>query len=202
MGRRACKESKSIPIVVSRDSIGHPRGLRIRIDHANRGDVHQRTLVQQHVVLEGIQTHDQIGHEGPAVVKVAIEALDRLVVLIHHLDGHAGKDKVGVRDAAGRPLSEEIAGTRHFRGLGDDLGLARPRADEQDQAPAVGDLLDYAGSSPQVSGGLLEGDDVDALAYAVDVARIGWVPQRGVVAHVSLGGEKQLERDILGARGG
>jgi len=39
---------------------------------------------------------------------------------------------------------------------------------------------------------------MDALPYAVDVARVHGVPQRSVLAEVGLGGEKEFEGYVCG----
>ena len=45
----------------------------------------------------------------------------------------------------------------------------------------------------------VEGDDVDALADAEDVAAVHGVPERSAVAEVGLGGEEELEGDVRGS---
>lgn len=44
-----------------------------------------------------------------------------------------------------------------------------------------------------MGGGGLERDDVNALSDAVDIPRVGRIPQRGDMALVGFGGEEQLE---------
>jgi hypothetical protein len=60
------------------------------------------------------------------------ETFDGFVMLVQHLHLHARQDDLGVGDTAGSPFAEQMAGFGEASGLGDNLGLARPRADEQD----------------------------------------------------------------------
>lgn len=189
-----------VPVIVRRNRIRNPRGFSIRIDDADRRHVHERALVQHDIVLHGVQANDEVGHEGPALRQVAVEALDGLVVLVEHLHGHTRKNDLAVRDRPGRPLGEEVAGARQPRGLRHDLRLAGPRADEQDEPAAVRHLLDDARGPAQVRRRLLQRDDVDALPDAVDVPRVRRVPERRVVAHVRLARHQQLQRHVLRPR--
>ncbi len=157
--------------------------------------------MQESVILERVETDDEIGDKRPSFVEMPGKAFERLVVLVEHMDLHAVEDDVAVGDGSRNPFREQVTCAREPCCLRDELGLARPRADEQDQAASVGDLLDNTRGAAQMGGRLLEGDDVDALADAVDVAAVGWVPERGVVAHVRLGRHEELERDVFGARG-
>lgn len=189
---------KNIPVVVCGNHIGNPRGLRVCVDDANGGHIDERALVQQGVVLDGVEADDEVGDQRPPRGEMARVALEGLVVLVEHLYLHAAEDDVGVGDGPGRPFREQVTCAREPGGLGHELCLAGPRAHEQDQAAPVGDLFDDARGPAQMRGRLLEGDDVDALPDAVDVARVGRVPERGVVAHVCLGGHEELEGDVLG----
>lgn len=188
----------SIPVVVCGDHIGNPRGFRVCIDDTNSRHVDKRALVKQGVILEGVEADDEVGDQRPPFVEMARKALEGLVVLVEHLYLHAAEDDVAVGNGTGRPLREQVTCAREPGGLGHKLCLAGPRAHEQDQAAPVGDLFDDARGPAQMCGCLLEGDDVDALPDAVDVARVGRVPERGVVAHVYLRGHEEFEGDVLG----
>jgi hypothetical protein len=47
----------------------------------------------------------------------------------------------------------------------------------------------------------LKRDNVDALPYALDVACVCGIPERGGVALVGFGGEEELEGHVGGGRG-
>ncbi len=68
--------------------------------------------------------------------------------------------------------------------------LSLARTHEQDDSAAFGDAGDDAAGAAQVRGRDVEGDDVDALADAEDVATVRRVPERGGVAEVGLGGQE------------
>ena len=63
-------------------------------------------------------------------------------------------------------------------------------SNKKDEAAALGDARDDAAGAAEVSGGDVQGDDVDAGADAEDVAGVGGVPEGGAVAEVGLGGEE------------
>lgn len=64
--------------------------------------------------------------------------------------------------------------------------LSLARADEEDNPAVFGYSRNYAAGSAEVGGGHVKRYDVDALSDAEDVARIGWVPEGGMMAEVSL----------------
>lgn len=156
--------------------------------------------MQQDVILKGVKTDDEVGNEGAALRNMAVEALQGLIMLIDHLNRHARQNNLAIGNTARNPLSKEMARAREAGSLGDDLRVTGAGADEEDEAGAIGDLLDDAGGAAEVRGGLLERDDVDALAHAEDVARVGRVPQRCVVAHVRLRRQQQLQRHVARPR--
>lgn len=193
-----CREH--IPVVVPWDCIRDLGRISIRVHQPNRRDVLLRALVQQRVVLERVHDHDQIRHHRPPLQQMPLEALDRLVLVVHDLELLLAQDHVAVRDGAGDPLGEQVAGAGQLGGARNHLHLALAVADKQQQAAEVGDLLDDLGGAAQRGGRLLERDDVDVGAHAVDVALHGRVPQAAVVAHVALRGHEQLERHVRGPR--
>ena len=80
----------------------------------------------------------------------------------------------------------------------DDVALSLACADEEDDAAAAGDFGDYFGGAAEVRVGYVEGDDVDAFAFAEDVGAVRGVPEGGVVAEVGLVGEEHGEGDVVG----
>lgn len=72
------------------------------------------------------------------------------------------------------------------------------RADEEDQAPVVGDAFYDFGGAAEVRGCGFQTDDMDPGAHAVDIALVHGVPETGCVAEVGLRGHQELEGYIFG----
>jgi hypothetical protein len=189
-----------LPVVVGRNGVGDPGGIRVCVDDADGGDVVEGALVQQDVVLERVEADDEVGAQHGAVVQLLVEAGDLGVVLVNHLQLAAAQDLLAVGDAARDPALEQVVPLGQLGGARHGAVLALAGAHEQHDAASPRHLLDDFGGAAQVGGRLLERDDVDALADAVDVARVRRVPQRGGMALVGFRGEEQLEGHV-GGRG-
>jgi hypothetical protein len=150
------------------------------------------------MVLEGIETNDQVRDKWLRIQPA--EAFYGLIVLVNDLNLAAAKNYLGIGEAARCPLGEDMTAAGKTRSLSDDLCVAWASADKEDQAATVGDALDEAGRPAQMGSRLLQADYMDVLANAVDVASIGWVPLRRVMAHVRLRCHEQLQRHVFGAR--
>jgi hypothetical protein len=100
-------------------------------------------------------------------------------MLVDDLHLTPAEDLVGVRDAAGDPAVEEMASVCESGCVHHGAVLASARAGEEHQAAAFTDGSDDLTGAAEVGGGHVEGDDVDALADAEDVALVGGVPEGG-----------------------
>jgi len=157
--------------------------------------------MQQHVILQRIHAHDKIRPQHRSIEQLLFEPRDFLVQLVEDLGLAPPEDLLAVGDAARNPALEQVVSLCEFGGARDGAVFAVARADEQHHAAASAYFLDYFCGAPEMRGGHFERDDVDALPYSVDVARVGGVPQRSDVALVGFGCEEELEGDI-GGRGG
>jgi len=188
------------PVVVGWDGVRHPCRLGIGVDDADGGDVFERALVQEDIVLNRVQTHDQVGLDRLSLNVLVVERADGLIVLVDEVDLQALEEHVAVGDCARRPFCEEVVPFAHLCGLDDHARLARPVPDKENVAARKSHAIDDARCPAQVRGCLLQRDDVNALANAENIPCVGWVPERGVVAHVHLRSHKELEGDVGRAR--
>lgn len=132
--------------------------------------------MQQYVILERVQAHDQIGAGDWPVIKLLLEARDLLIQLVDHFRPAATQDLLAVGDASGNPTLEQMIAFGELSSAGDGSVLSITSSHKQDHATSPRHLLDNLGRAAQMGGGNLEGDDVDALSDAVDVACVCGVP--------------------------
>lgn len=151
-------------------------------------------------VFEGVQADDEVGFESGAVEELVLEAVDLGIELVDYAHLAAAEDLLGVCDGAGDPAFEEMAGGGGELGGADDAAVeAGAGADEEDEAAAFCDAGDDFGGAAEVLSGGVEGNDVNTVADAEDVAGVCGVPKGGGVAHVGLGGHEELKGYISGA---
>lgn len=187
---------RHIPVIVRWDGVGHPSGIGVGVNDANGWDVVQCALVKQDIVLQRVEANNEIRPQHRAVVQLLFETWHLLVQLINHLHAALAQDLLSVCDASWDPALEQMVALCELGCSCNCPVLSVASAYEQDHASAPAHLLHDLGGSSQVGGSGLERDDVDALPDAVDVARIGGIPQGGDMALVGFGGEEQLEGDF------
>lgn len=136
-----------IPVIVRGDGVGHPGRIGIGVNNANGGDVVERALVEQDVVLERVQAHDQIRTQYRPVVKLLFESWYFLVQLIHDLQPALAQDLLAVCDTAWDPALEEMVALRELGGSCDCPVLSVACAYEQDHASSPAHLLHNLGGS-------------------------------------------------------
>jgi hypothetical protein len=156
--------------------------------------------MKQDIVLPGIKHNHQIRLQRIPLRDLVLKALNLLVQTIYNLHLAMRKDLISIGNRARNPFLKEVATLCEFRGFHDRGGVAVARADEEDQAPVVGDAFDDLGGAPEVCGGDFEGDDVDAGTHAVDVALVHGVPEGRCMAQVALGSQQQFEGNVFWAR--
>lgn len=54
------RENEGSPVVVGRDGIRDPSRVRVRVDDADGRDVHLGRLVEEDVVIDRVQTDDEV----------------------------------------------------------------------------------------------------------------------------------------------
>ncbi|TIA01461.1 hypothetical protein D6C82_03729 [Aureobasidium pullulans] len=194
----ASKTGADVPVVVGRNGVGDPGWVCVGVNNTNGGNVVETALVQQNVVLHGVQADDQIGLEGALCFKLLLETFDLLVILIDDLCATSAQDLRAVCDAARNPAVEEVTATGQFSSLGNNSLLAVTSTDKEDQTTTLGDTTNDSTCSAQVGGGLVKRDDVNTLTYTKDVASVGRVPERGRVTQMGLRGKKEFEGDVVG----
>lgn len=190
-------------VVVGGDRVRHPRRVGVGVDDADRGHAEQPTLVQADLVLQRVQAHDQVRAHGGVVAGGEFPAvlLELVVVDVDHLDAAGPQDLLAVGQAAGHPAVEDVVAPGQLGRVDRDLLRAVAGADEEDDAAPPGDLLDHLGRPQEVGVRRVQGDDVDAVPHAEDVAAVGRVPERRRVAEVRLVREEHREREAGGGGG-
>ena len=186
-----------LPVIVGRNLIRHPRRVRIRVDDTNGGNVGQTALVEHGVVLDWVQTHDEVRDQRHAVHQVLLKVGQRAIPLVHNLYGSLVQQDLSVGNGAGRPLLEQVARLSQLGGPHNYGHVTGTVAYKQDQTAVVGHLFNDAGSATQMAGRYFEADDVNAGAHTVNVPGVGRVPDRRVVTHVGLGSHQVFERRIV-----
>lgn len=146
--------------------------------------------MQRDGILHGIEHDHQVWNDDPSVVDGLLRDDAVLHVLLHRL--LVGKQAVRVRDGPSDPPVEHVRAARELRGVDDAALLSRPGADEDDRAPGASDARDDFCCAPQVRGGHVEGDDVDPVPHAKDVARVAGVPERRRVSQVGASGHQEF----------
>lgn len=187
-------------VVVGRDRIRDPGGIRVRVDHADGRDREQAALVQQHFVLQRVHAHDQVGphHLVPSLRQHLVVGFNLLVVPVDRLHRAPTQDLLSVGQCAWHPAVEDMVALGFFRGADDDVAHPVPRTDKQDDTAAFRDLFNHFRRPFEVCVRDVERDDVDAVSYASDVAAVGRVPQRCGVAQMGLVGQEHGKGELVG----
>ena len=110
-------------------------------------------------------------------------------------------DRLPVGQRATEPAVVDVVLAAALGGFGDVFGGGALGADEQHAAAGGGDVAHGAQRAVQHRHGLLQVDDVDLVADAVQVRRHARVPAAGVVAEMNAGFE-QLAHGEFGHRHG
>ena len=152
--------------------------------------------MQQNVVLQRVHADHEVWSQHGTVVQLLLEACDICIVLVDNLGLAAAQDLLAVGDAAWDPALEQVVSLCQLCRARHGTVLPVASADEQDDAASPRHFLDHLGSSTKVRSSDLERDDVHALSNAVDVARVGRIPQRCDMSLVGLRGQEELEGDI------
>lgn len=199
-GNCHCIAITHVPVIIGWDRVSNPGGLCVCVDDADSGHVDQGTLVKHDEVLERVEADDEVWLDGGSVQAVVFPARHDLVVVVDHLDRQEIEQGLAIGDGTGRPLVEEMVALCQAGALDDYPALAWAGSDEEDDSTTVRRLLDDTDSAAEMAGCLLKADDVDSLADTVDVAGIGWVPERCVVSHMRLGSHEELKADVFRSR--
>jgi hypothetical protein len=152
--------------------------------------------VQQHPVLEGIETDDKVGLQRLALDELPVKAFHLVIKLVDNLGLAPPKDLQTIRDAARYPTLKQVTASGQLGSLYHTSVLAGSCASEEYEASAFGHGCDDLAGSAQVSGGDFQRDDVDAVSYTEDVARVGRIPERCGVSKMRLRREKEFKRDV------
>ena len=107
----------------------------------------------------------------------------------------AARDGAPVGEGAAEPAVGDVEGARADRFVDDDLLGLRLGADEEDLSARFDDGLEGLVSEDGALNRLVEIDDVDAVAGAVDVFAHLRVPAVGLVSEVDAGFQALLHRD-------
>ncbi len=91
-----------------------------------------------------------------------------------------------------------MAAAGHLRCFDDASVMSGTGADEENETAALANSGHDFCSASQVGGSYVEGDYVDALSNAEDIAGVCRVPKGGGVAKVGLRGEEKLEGYVVG----
>lgn len=151
--------------------------------------------MQTHLVLKRVQAHDQVGPHGRVVARREFLAVsfELVVVDVDHLDATRAQDLLAVGQTAGDPAVEDVVATRQLGRVDCNFLHAVAGADEEDDAASPCDFLDDLGRTQEVGVRHIQGDDVDAVSYAEDVAAVRRVPERRRMAEMCLVREKHGE---------
>lgn len=137
-------------VIVGGDRVRDPRGVGVRIDDTDRGDVVQAALVQEDDVLERVQADDEVGLQHGPVDQGLLELGELLVQRVDDLHIAVAQDLLAVRQTARDPAFEDVVALGQLRGADDASLLALSGADEQDEASSRGDLLHDLGRTAEV----------------------------------------------------
>jgi hypothetical protein len=118
------KRSVDVPVIVGWNGVGDPGRVRISVNDTDRRDVVQRALVKQNVVLQRIETHDQIRAQDRPIIKLFLESRNVLILFVDHLGPTLAQDLLPVRYASRDPALEQVVALGHLRGLDDGPVLA------------------------------------------------------------------------------
>jgi len=127
------------PVVVGGDRVCNPSRVGVGIDDANCRNVVQTTLVQQDIVLEGIQTDDKIGLQGTLCLELFVKTTDFFVVFVNNLDGTATQNLRAVCDGTGNPAVKQVATSCHLCGLYHGTSLSISGSDKEDETTSLSD---------------------------------------------------------------
>lgn len=164
--------------------------------------------MQQHLILNGIQTNDQIRFEhwsrriGVCSCRHVLFVIRQfLVERINDFDLAIAQNLLPVRQTARNPALKDVITLRHLRGTNNALLLTRSSTSEENQSAASSDFLDYLGGSTEICGCHIETNNVYAFTDTEDVARVLRVPSRCCMTQMRLGGKEELESDFGGFGG-
>src|SRR5712664_1850053 len=204
-------------VVVARDDVVDALGIAVGVDQRNDGDAEARRLVDGDVLLLRIDHEEAAGKPCHLLdsAQVLLQLLhfvleQRHFLLGQLLEGAVGRhllqrlqaidaalDGLEVGQGAAQPAvgDVELAGARRLldhRVLRLLLG-----ADEEHRTAAGADVADELEGLAREPHGLLQIDDVDAVAGAEDVRLHLRVPALGLVAEVDAGLEQLAHGDAL-----
>ena len=192
-------------VVVGGDGVVDDVGVAVGVDEGGDGDAGADGLGDGDVFLGGVDDEDGAGEGGHLLdaAQVAVEAGDLLFdaeavffgegvqlaaglgVLQADEVVDAALDGVGVGEGAAEPAGGDVGHAAAFGfGLDGFLGLTFG-ADEEDGVPVSDQVADEVAGLLQAFDGLLEVDDVDAVAFGEDEFLHLGVPAAGLVAEVN-----------------
>ena len=208
-------------VVVARDDVVDRLRVGVRVDDRDDGDVQADRLLDGVRLLDAVDDEDAaglLGHLGDArqvrlelrelaaehrvlllvLGELAAVRLRRRLQLAHALDGGAEGLRVGER--AAEPALGHVELVDALRRLLDHLGDLLLRRDEEDLLAGEDGVAHERGRLVEELDGLLEVDDVDAVALVEDVAFHLRIPALGLVTEVQTGVKEVLEGDAREGR--
>ena len=139
--------------------------------------------MQQHLILNGIETDHKIGFEYGSRRIGICRCRDVLFVIrqflierIDDFDFAVSQNLLSVCKTAWNPALEDVIPLRHLGGADNAFFLTGSSTSEENQSTASSDFFDYFGGSTEICGCHIETDNVYALADTEDVARVLRVP--------------------------
>lgn len=160
----------------------------------------QPTLMQQDIVLQRVQANHQIRLQRLPTQKLVLVSRHDLIVGIHSLDRTLGENLVAISDTTRHPTVEQMATLRQGSGFDDGGILTSSSADKEDETPVVRYTFYNLGTTTEVSGRLLQADDVYTLSNTIDISLICRIPKLSRMAQMTLASHQKLERDIFWRR--
>jgi hypothetical protein len=202
-------------VVVARDDVLDEIGVAVRVDHRDDRDAELVRLGDADVLLLRVEHEDGVGALGevPHATEVALQLLElaaederfllrhdvelarhlHALVFLHLVD--ALGDRLEVGEHAAQPTLVDV---RHAALLGEALdrvlGLLLG-ADEEDRATLGHEVADERVRRLDAGQGLVQIDDVDAVAVTEDEPLHLGVPATGLVSEVHASFEQLAHRD-------
>lgn len=115
--------------------------------------------MQQHLILNGVQTNDKIRLEHGSRCIDVCRCRDVLFVIrqflikrIHDFDFAIPQDLLSVRQTAWNPALEDVIPFRHLGGADNAFLLTGSGTSEENQSAASSDFFDYFRGAPEMGG--------------------------------------------------
>ena len=202
-------------VIVAGDAVLDLVGIGVGVDQGDDGDVQALSLLDGVLLALGVDDEESLGQtlHVAGATEVGLElgellaensllllgqnshaaVLDHGLELLHAVDAGADGDEVGQHTA--EPTLVDIRHVGTLSSVLDGLLSLLLGADEQHVA-ALGDVLDEGVGLVGVEDGLLEVEDVDAVALTEDERLHLGVPATGLVTEVAAGLEQGADINL------